>query len=94
MCLVGAITDGGKGIKQISEFYGDEIKDIELINSEVYSNNVIVSRSKFVVGTHLSEKYTLWLNSGNKSVYFIVLDEKINYETISKIGKSFLLSNS
>ena len=89
--VVGAITDGGKGIDSISKYYGEEIKYANLLESQVFSNNAYVGKSSIFLSGNLCEVITFWLNSVDRSAYFIVFDKDIDYELIKKIAKSFVM---
>lgn len=87
--IVGVVTDDGKDIEKISDYYGEKIIYVDLVKSQVFSNNAIVSKTIFNIENDKCEKASVWIGSEHKSAYFIVLDEKIEYEEVLKIGESF-----
>ena len=89
--LIGVKYENGSYTEALSEALGKEIVFEELISSEVFSNSAIIGKDKYIIDDEPCEKLFLDLYSSDKKVFFIVNDDSVSYDTITAIGKSFVM---
>lgn len=69
-----------------------DMKYVKLISSETFSNSAIIGKNEYIINGQTYEKLFLNLYSSEKELYFIVLDNSIEYETVKKIARSFKMN--
>ncbi len=74
-----------------SNRYIDGFKLVEWKSNEVLSNEAMCGRAEYLINNELEKHYFLNLTTAHDtSIEFVVIDQKLSYEQLIKIAKTFV----
>lgn len=88
--MIGVLYDKNSPPEMISGVLGKELTYEKLLFSETFSNSAIVGKKEYLIDGVKCEKIFLDLYSSKKNLYFLMINNTIDYSIVNKIAKSFV----
>ena len=90
--MIGVVYDENNPLEVMSSVLEKELTYKKLLLSETFSNSAIVGKKEYLLDGVKCEKIFLELYSSNKSLFFLVNNDMIDYSIVKEIARTFVMN--